>query len=226
MDSNDQTPLISRRTLARGAAWTAPTVIAATAAPAIAASPVSCPTMPIGASWVRTASGTVNTAPASWSGSRLQVLTDANRSTGTSAITFTTTVPVQQGYTYGISFTLQTAKGYMNPSSSCTTVPTQFRATATTGSSTVTLANATTATGNPSGLTSVAPPVNCTTGIGNGVSQFGSDGTVGTTKVITSSFTATTTGSMTLTMVFSLPATTSGNNDDWRVTPAFTTCSR
>ena len=213
---------VKRRSIMRGISWAAPAATLAVAAPAIAASPFTCPPMPVGfPSWTRTVIGGVNTATDRWEGSTLLLITDSQRTSGTSNVTFETTIDVTQGHSYIVRLAVQTAKGY---NGSCTTVPTQFSASAVQGLAVTPLANLTTATGNQGGRTSVVPPVDCSNN--NGVSRFGSGGVVGASTTLNTVVTATATGALTLRMVLSLPATTGGNNDDWRITPSFVSCSR
>lgn len=226
-DSPPGGPKFRRRALTAGAAWAVPTVVLSSAAPALAASSVACPVMPTDATaWRRGVSGTVNGGAAGWSGGRLEFKTDANQSSGTATVTYAATVAVVAGTSYEMTFILQVAPGYATVApSSCIAVTSNLDITASVGSQTQTLVTATSNATNAGSRTVVAPNVRCTSG-GTGYSNFGAYTVDNASITQHKVFTPTTSGTMTLRIIFSLPATTAGNNDDWRVTPSFRSCTR
>jgi hypothetical protein len=131
------------------------------------------------------------------------------------------TIPVVAGRTYNFNFNVQAGKGYTSEGI-CGTVNSSVSFDVMAGAVTTNLAQAHTQTG--AGVL-VSPPVSCTT---NGVRnpQFGANGVAGQSRNITGSYTATSTGNITLRMRFTNTATTAGNGDDWRITPSFTSCTR
>lgn len=222
MDTTDQRA-ISRRTLARGAAWAAPTVALAVAAPAVAASPpVNCPEMPTGSAWAVSSSGSLDSDPAVWNGDTLQVETDNTSTTASNTLDYTTTIPVEAGTRYTISFEVQTRAGY--GSTGCATTPSQFNVFLNSGGGFSRVINTTSAPNHPN-ITSIAPPTNCTEP-GPGTAEWGADGTVGATETVSFTYTATSTGSISVRMRFFLQNIEDGTeaNDDWRVTPYFESC--
>lgn len=182
--------------------------------------------MPTGSAWVRSQSGTLLTANERWENGRLVFFTDANQSTGTHTVTYTTTVQVVAGTTYTLSFLLQAAPGYNTSTvTDCGHVTTNLDVTATNGGKTTNLLSATSNKAGSGSRVIVAPPEQCTP-FGSATSNFGSQEAVNETTTQSGSVTPTVTGAMTLQIVFTVLPATRGNNDDWRITPTFSACSR
>ena len=99
-----------RRTVLRGAAWATPVVAVVVAAPAFAASRVSCPVLPTSAAgWTTTTSGTLGPAASGgfgWNpaGANFSVYRDNGSITANLVVTSTTTVAVTPGATYTVTF--------------------------------------------------------------------------------------------------------------------------
>jgi hypothetical protein len=99
---------MARRTLTRGAAWTAPVIAFASTAPAYASSPIPCPSIPAGSSWTTTTTGTLGSAGSGgygWNGSnKFNVYRDNGSSIATLTLASSTTISVVPGAVYSISF--------------------------------------------------------------------------------------------------------------------------
>lgn len=224
MDSTDQRA-ISRRTLARGAAWAAPTVALAVAAPAVAASPpANCPEMPTGdAGWTKNAQSGLDNEFAGWIGDTVQV--EANNTTtdpeGARTIDFDTQIQVEAGTRYTIGFDIQVRKGYQD-SGSCATTPSQFNVFVNDGGNQRVLS---TTTGSTTNSLTILPPTSCTED-GAREAGWGADEVVGATREVTFSYLATQNESIRLRMrFFRQPLDGAGQlNDDFRVTPFFVAC--
>ena len=112
----------TRRTLVRGAAWSVPVVSLAAAAPAFAASPITCPIVPPSDLWTTTTTGTLGTFSSggfAWENGSWIVYRD-NGSTA-DPLTFTSTSPamtVVPGATYEVSFPFWWGYGNGNVNSS------------------------------------------------------------------------------------------------------------
>lgn len=111
----------SRATVVKGAAWAIPTIALASAAPATAASPLPCPTVPGGSDWSLTYSGTLgpaSTGAYSWNSAGTQWTVYRDNGSSSSTLTFTTTttisnlivgrsysmrIPISWGYGNGVA---------------------------------------------------------------------------------------------------------------------------
>lgn len=93
----------ARRTVVRGAAWAAPTIVLGSAAPAWAASPVACPDIPALSSWTRTIAGTF--VPGTGGDKRFSnaIRVDGDSQDGAVTVTFTTAIQMTAGTTYSLS---------------------------------------------------------------------------------------------------------------------------
>ena len=85
----------------------------------------------------------------------------------------------------------------------------------------------------PAGSVLVQPPTNCSSGSPhNGRPVRGANGTSGLFHTVNYTYTATVTVTVTVTGIttvqirLDMDATSSGNNDDWHITPRFTECTR
>lgn len=228
MDSTDQRA-ISRRTLARGAAWAAPTVALAVAAPAVAASPpANCPEMPTGdAGWTMTQQNDLDDEFAGWIGDTVQVERNNELTTqgASRTIDFDTQIPVEAGIRYTIGFVVQVRKGYQD-SGSCETTPSQFNVFINDGSAGgngFTKQLGTTTGGGTDVI--LTPPEDCTTN-GSRNAEWGADGTVGASRTVSFSYLATQNEDITLRMRFfrQFLQGEGQKNDDFRVTPYFVAC--
>lgn len=206
---------VTRRTLAKGAAWAAPAITLGAMAPAFGASPVPCPTLPTGTGWRRTTSENVNTGPVAgyYSGvTTIRMFRDSTSTAVDGVVVIEATFQATAGVTYNFAFDLQSAKGYMSQGG-CQTVNTTV-AISVGGQQ---LVQASTQAGYPG--THVPPPVNCTTN-GSRTSNLSA------VTTFTGSYTATATGSVTISMRFTVTrGTNSGNNDDWQITTRLTSCT-
>ena len=226
---------ISRRTLAKASAWAVPVLAVAAAAPAHATSTdveIPCPDNVFpGSGWVTTFGGSTNSAGTRWNGETISVITDADDDK-TGLITTTNTFQAVAGRTYKLRFRGQTKKGYMYPSSSCATVNSKMTISLISAGSTLPAFRGHTQSG-PAGSVLVQPPTNCSSGSPhNGRPVRGANGTSGLfhtvnyTYTATVTVTATVTGTTTVQIRLDMDATSSGNNDDWHITPRFTECTR
>lgn len=192
---------ITRRTVARGALWAVPTMVVATASPALAASPVPCFVVPPPPQWTTPAiSGTLGNEGSGgfgWStgspynfneyrdnGSATEPLVITTTATVNviSGATYTMTTPVQ--WNYGNSFQSQST-----PQSVTLTIGSQQVFSVTTRSSAL-------------------GPTNSTTQVAG-------------------TYTATSTGPVSMTLTFTLTPRSKSANDDMIVTvPTFTSCTR
>lgn len=206
----------SRRSLAKGAAWAVPAIAVGAVAPAYAASPVPCPTIPDVTTWTVSGSNLTRSATAagvSNGGSSTKMEIDAT--TGTAGtLTMSTTINVQAGVTYNLAFDLQTQYGY---SGDCRTFNTNLSIGVTMPSGSQTLFTGSTQAGR--GGTVVPPGGSCS----------GGTKTYGYGSLVTAgpfSLTPPTSGSATLTYTFTMAPPSGYNNDDWKIYPRFTSCSR
>lgn len=121
-DTATQPMRSTRRNVVRGAAWSVPVIATAATAPAFAASPIVCPTLPAQSGWATTTSGTLGAASSggyAWDNGQWIVYRD-NGSTS-APLTFTSTSPsmtVVPGATYQISFPFWWGYGNNNQSQS------------------------------------------------------------------------------------------------------------
>ncbi|MEI2820176.1 MAG: hypothetical protein V9E81_08140 [Marmoricola sp.] len=224
---------LNRRTLMRGAAWVAPVVALSAPAPALAVSmPCTPPTISTSASSWTTSQNCVNGGAAlGWDGTIFSMLRDASPFTPCT-VTSSTTISLVAGQQYIFSAQVQTAPGY--GADGCgTTPPTQSSSfDILLGTKTIWQGYTQDAQAAAAGVTPVQiePIWDCPGSFENGgnpMSQWGDGTTVGQWYTLTSiPFTATTTGSITLTFKFTMEETQSGdNNDDWRVRlPVFSSC--
>jgi hypothetical protein len=127
---------------------------------------------------------------------------------------------VTAGVTYNFQFLIQAAMGYTSVGT-CATVNSTLSIDVLAGALPTNLFRGYTQTGAG---TRVQPPASCTTN-GARSSQFGNNGIAGSVLTATGSYTATSTGTIMLRMTFTMPATTAGNNDDWKVTPSLVSCT-
>lgn len=203
---------VTRRTLTRSLAWTAPAIAVGAAAPAFGASPVACPPVPTGSQWRVTTSTGVNTAPASASGATIRMYRDSTSRTSNGVVVMSATFQATAGVTYNFEFDMQSAKGYMSVGG-CQTINT----TVAISVGNKQLVEASTQSGYPGTL--IAPPSNCTS---NGTR----DSQLSAVQTLKGSYTATSGGSVTITMQFTVTAgTNSGNNDDWTITTRLASCT-
>ena len=191
---------LNRRQLARAAAWTTPVLFIGAAAPAIAASPVNCPSVPTPSSWSTSYSGTLGLASSGgygWNSStpyNFNEYRDNGSTSQTLTITTSTTITVTAGVTYNLSS--QVFWGYGNGVAGSSTP--QTVALSIGGSSVFSVATRSTALGAS-----------------------------GSTTTVPGTYTATTTGSVTMTLTFTLSALTRAANDDVVVyMPSFTSCTQ
>lgn len=100
---------IGRRRLVKNLAWVTPAVVVGAPAPAFAASPVPCPTMPPGNTWSTTYSGTLGTSTSGgfgWNAEppyNFNVYRDNGSTSDTLVFTTRTSVDLQAGVTYTLS---------------------------------------------------------------------------------------------------------------------------
>lgn len=224
---------LNRRTLMRGAAWAAPVVALSAPAPALAVSmPCTPPTIPTTASsWTLSQTCTNGGAALGWNGTQFYMLRDGAPYT-TCTVTSTTTLSLVAGQQYVLSAQVQTAPGY--GANGCGDNPPTQNASfdILLGTTTIWQGYTQDAQAAAAGVTPVQiePIWDCPGSFENGgnpMSQWGDGTTVGQWYTLTSiPFTATTTGSITLTFKFTMEETQSGdNNDDWRVRlPVFSSC--
>lgn len=241
----------TRRSVLTAGAWAAPVVAVAAMAPAAAASRiVACtPTQIPQANgtgttgWVTTLGANPNSAPSAWTSSAtpspnvgtpfFRAYTDsAATANGATIVTSTVQMSVVANTHYDIQFNVQAGKGYVaaGGGATCTTVNSTAIFDIGTGADATrqVLFRGHTQTPAAGGDPSVFmnPPANCTTG-GARVNAPGYNGAAGSVYSTTQSYLATTTGTVTLRMRFTMAAgTNSGNNDDWYVKPTLAACRR
>lgn len=196
----DEPDALSRRGLAKGAAWATPVIALGALAPAYAASPVPCPQLPTPSSWTTTVSGTLgpdSSGGYGWNATapyRFDVYRDNGSTTAPLTITTSTTLAVRSGVTYTLNTPIYW--GY----------------------------------GNGVAAQSTAQSVSLTFGPQNvftATTRSGQLSTPGNTA-IASSYTAGTTGNITVTLTFTVTARGSrAANDDIILTmPSFTRCAQ
>ncbi|PPF94244.1 hypothetical protein C5E13_18460 [Pseudoclavibacter sp. RFBI4] len=202
----------SRRTIVASAAWSIPVVAMAAAAPVAAASTTVCPTLPALSTWTRQfpVSGTPGLGSAGTRngarGEELYVTAEAAPNTGNLVIRFSTTMNVVAGTTYNFNFSYGSNYGNFNQATS-----TRAAVRLDVGPNPTTIFN-----GSSRALAGNTTLPNNT---GNPYTNYGNSNP---------SFTATTTGSITVAYVFVMtPTTPTGTvrTDDIAITRPIITCS-
>ncbi len=201
-------PTVDRRTLTRTAVWSVPVIAVGASAPAMAASPVACPSFPGGAAFTVTKSADTNSAPATATGTSPNVLitmyTDSTKATATT-VTATANLTVVPGNTYNFNFAVKTGLGTIA------------------GSSTTFNASVVIAVG---GATAASIKTK-STGPGTTLQQPTGDVTTGATVNYPYAYVApagVTSAAITFTFTIS-GGTNSGNNDDYQIRPTLTSCT-
>lgn len=218
----------TRRRVTSGVAWTVPAILAASAAPAVAAScnattPVAIST----AGCTNCGSSTSNpqSGGSSWIDFRwpdgttrrtFQMFSDSQSLTTRKTVTTTFSFTATAGKTYEIDFYLMAGQGYTG-AGTCTTFNSDLTITGPASVGTIPSWSTDRTTG--SGPSYLVPGDSCTpSGTRNAVA------TRRDTTTETYVYRATTSGTVTFTLSFTMAPTTSGNNDDWWVAPVVTTC--
>lgn len=191
---------ITRRTVARGALWAVPTMVVATASPALAASSVPCIVVPPPPQWVTSYVGTFGISTSGgygWStGSpyNFNEYRDNGSATEPLVITTTATVNVIGGATYTMTTPVQWNYGN------------SFQSQSTTQSVALTIGSQ-----QVFSVTTRSSPL----------------GPTNSTTQVPGTYTATDSGPVSMTLTFTIAPRTSSANDDMIVTvPTFTSCMR
>lgn len=193
-------PTPSRRRLMRGAAWAVPTVIVTSAAPAFAASPVACPPTPTPGAWTTSHSGTLGpttTGGYGWSPSEPYNFNEY-QDNGSSSATLVITTTTTINVISGTTYTLNTPMTWGYGNGNASQSTTQ----------------------------TVALSID-TTQVFSVTSRSSQLGAAGTTTNVPGTYTANSTGPVTMRLTFTLAPKTQQANDDFTVfAPKFTRCMR
>lgn len=221
---NSSQSAIGRRILAKGAAWAAPVIVVASAAPAWAASlPTACPSTPVGGGinpattgdWKWTKTSNANNAPAgalSGTDNTFNMWVDSLNNSSAQVFAVTKAIAVKKGCVYPVRLQVRAQGGYGDGSNPrCRTENTNMFVDMgpATGTRQALFNLSTQSTGGgtvipfPIQATPPSPGV-CPGGFGFGAFQ-----------TFVTNYTATATGDTTIKMTFTLAGNNNqGNNDD------------